>query len=119
MELTLPDLIDKMSILKLKIERIGEPHLKIEYAYYEKEICKLPVLIKPLMDVFLKKLYQINGKIWDLEHEIREGSKCKLSLKEVGRRTLIIRDLNKKRVAIKDKIVDETGSGFKDIKMNS
>ena len=30
MEIQLPELIDKVSIAKLKVERVGEPHLKKE-----------------------------------------------------------------------------------------
>lgn len=112
-EFPIPDLLDKVAILKLKIERIGEPHLQDAYDFYMKEINLIGG-----MENYLEELYIINGLIWDNEHEIRKGSMCSLSLEDVGRRCLKIRDLNKVRLSIKDKIAIETKSGFKDVSMN-
>jgi hypothetical protein len=117
-EFPLPDLIDKVAILKLKIERIGEPHLKTAYNFYMKALKKYPKKKQPIIEKALLELYEINGKIWDNEHEIRKGNVCDLPLVEVGRRCLLIRDLNKIRLAIKEKLVEETKSGFKDVSMN-
>jgi len=115
-EFPLADLIDKTAILKLKVERIGEPHLKKAYNFYIKALKKYSHQ-KEIKQAF-KELYEINGRIWDNEHEIRKGTVCDLPLVEVGRRCLLIRDLNKIRLAIKDRIVVETKSGFKDVSMN-
>jgi hypothetical protein len=114
----LPDLIDKVAILKLKVERINEPHLKQAYNFYMKALKKYPKKHKKIIDKAFIDLYDINGRIWDNEHEIRKGTVCDLPLVEVGRRCLLIRDLNKLRLAIKERIVEETKSGFKDVSMN-
>jgi len=53
-----------------------------------------------------------------LESDIRGGKENLLGLEEVGRRAIMIRDLNKKRVALRNKIIEETGIGFKDVKVN-
>ena len=119
MEIAISDLLDKMSIIKLKIERIGETHLQKEYDIYANELEIMNPKFKIKLHNSFLELYEINAKIWDLEHEIRLGLNCELSLEEVGRRTLLIRELNKKRVRIKDIIVEYTNSGFKDVKMNS
>ena len=66
----------------------------------------------------LKKLYEVNGKIWDLEADIRKGKEGELGLEEVGRRAIEIRNLNKTRISIKNEITEVTGSGFKDVKVN-
>ena len=71
-----------------------------------------------IRDQWIKELYNINSQIWDLEADIRAGREGKISLEEVGRRTLLIRDLNRQRVSIKNRIIDETGIGFKDVKIN-
>jgi uncharacterized protein YxjI len=94
--------------------------LKEAYDFYMQEIEKTYIypLDRKIIKKGLKDLYEINGKIWDNEHAIRKGSVCDLPLKEVGRRCLKIRDLNKIRLAIKEKLVDETHSGFKDVSMN-
>jgi len=71
-----------------------------------------------IKDEWLNELYIVNAKIWDLESDIRKGKEGELGLEEVGRRAILIRNLNRERVALKNKIIEETGIGFKDVKMN-
>ena len=118
MEMPLPEILDRMSIVKLKIERIGEPQLKDEYAQYEKALEDYAKVGIKMKKEWLDNLYKINAQIWDLESDIRKGKENELGLKEVGRRAILIRELNKKRIAVKNEIVEKTGIGFKDIKMN-
>jgi hypothetical protein len=118
MEMPLPEILDRMSILKLKIERIGEPHLNEEYSEYEKALQYFKEKGIDIREEWLSKLYNINGQIWDLESDIRKGKENELGLDEVGRRAIIIRELNKKRISLKNQIVEESGHGFKDVKMN-
>jgi hypothetical protein len=118
MEMPLAEILDRMSIVKLKIERIGEPHLIKEYEEYEKAVQEFKdkgIIVK---DEWLNELYKTNGIMWDLESDIRKGKENELGLEEVGRRAIAIRDLNKQRIAIKNRVVEETGLGFKDVKMN-
>ena len=61
-------------------------------------------------------MYEINGKIWDTEGDIRRG--VDMPLEEVGRLALIVRDLNQIRNGIKGEIVDKFAEGFKEIKVN-
>lgn len=114
----LPEILDRMSILKLKIERIGETHLKMEMQEYEKALKDFEKRGVRINSEWIKELYEVNGQIWDLESDIRKGKEKELGLEEVGRRAIAIRELNKKRISIKNKIVEETGIGFRDVKMN-
>jgi len=118
MEMPLPEILDRMSILKLKIERIGETHLKMEMQEYEKALKDFEKRGVRINSEWIKELYEVNGQIWDLESDIRKGKEKELGLEEVGRRAIAIRELNKKRISIKNKIVEETGIGFRDVKMN-
>ncbi len=118
MEMPLPEILDRISIVKLKIERIGEPHLKEEYEEYNKAIKEQKLRGIKIKDEWLKKLYEINGKIWDLESDIRKGKEGELGLVEVGKRAIEIRELNKQRISVKNRIIEETGLGFRDVKMN-
>jgi len=117
MEMPLSEILDRMSILKLKVERIGEPHLKKEMQEYEKAIKRFERKGIKIKEEWLAEFDNIHKQIWDLEADIRKGKEGILGLEEVGRRAIAIRDLNKKRISIKNKISEETGSGFKDIKM--
>ena len=118
MEMPLPEILDRMSIVKLKIERIGEPHLKEEYAEYEKALDEFKSRGIQIKQEWLDDLHKFNGEIWDLEADIRQGKEEELGLEEVGRRAIKIREANKKRISVKNKIVEATGLGFKDVKMN-
>ena len=117
MEMPIPELLDRFSICKLKVERIGEPHLKLEHDTLLKEINKIKSEGK-LKDEWIEELYKINAQIWDLESDIRKGKEGELGLEEVGKRAIRIRELNKQRISVKNKIIEETNSGFKDVKMN-
>lgn len=118
METPLDEILDKMSIIKLKIERIGEPHLKKQYEEYKKAIKEFENKGMVIKKEWFDDLSEINGKMWDLEADIRKGKEEELGLEEVGRRAIAIRDFNKQRIAVKNKIVEETGIGFKDVKEN-
>jgi len=114
-EFPLPDLLDKISILQLKVEKIGEESCKQELKYlmdnlsdYKFDEC----------DKYIKRLRSVNNRIWEMEADIRSGKEGSLSLEEVGRRAIGIRNLNKFRIRIKNEIVEKTNKGFKDIKIN-
>ncbi len=118
MEIPLAELLDRFSIMKLKMERIGDPYLKGEFDSLQKGINKYKDRGIDVKEDWLTRLYDTNAKMWDLEHDIRKGKEGELGLEEVGRRALAIRDLNKQRVSIKNEITDATGFGFRDVKMN-
>ena len=65
----------------------------------------------------IDRLSIINIKISILEADIRYGREKELGLEEVGRKALIIRNLNKERVALKNAIKDYFKDGYKDIKV--
>jgi hypothetical protein len=64
------------------------------------------------------ELLEINGKIWDLESDIRKGKEGELGLEEVGRRAIAIRDYNAERIRIKNEIQERFGEGFTEFKAN-
>ena len=119
------ELIDKVSIIQLKIERIpdkeGKALLKQEYMDYcraIKEYVSEGVFTKAQWNNWHKELYEVNSRIWDLEAAIRQGKEKELGLEEVGRRALSIRNNNGIRIRIKSSIVEKIGLGYKDIKIN-
>jgi len=116
----LPELLDRLSIIELKIERIGEPHLQLEREAYVSAIQEYVAkgFDSECIKSHLSELRSVNARIWDLESDIRQGKEGLLGLEEVGRRALAIRDLNKLRVSLKNVLVDQYGSGFKDVKLN-
>ena len=116
MEMPLSEILDRYSITKLKSERTTEDVEK-ELFTYEEEINNLKYRGKyEEIIVFINKLYEINGKLWDSEGDIRKGKN--LPLEEIGKLALRTRDLNCIRNGIKAEIVDTFSEGFKEIKIN-
>lgn len=112
-KMPISEIADRYSICLLKSERTNE-NMKSELEIYEKELKHYNGNVFHYVD----KLYEINGEIWSLESDIRKGREEELGLEEVGRRAIKIREWNKKRVAIKNQMVDLFEEGFKDIKVN-
>jgi len=117
MEYPISEILDRYSIGVLKKERLQADN--------EKELTDLEVVINnyrekncDFINEYIKLLVDINGKIWDLESDIRKGKEGELGLEEVGRRAIKIRENNKIRVSYKNKIVEVFGEGYKDVKMN-
>ena len=107
MEIQLSDLIDRYTILLLKAERLQNEEIN-------EELNECKGAIDKVVSNWIETLYNINGQIWDLEADIRNGKEGKLGLEEVGHRALLIRDLNKKRIEMKNKI---SVNGFREIKI--
>lgn len=107
------ELCDRLSIATLKKERIGEQECIDEYNVLKYEL-KNDIKLIP----YIKKLYEINKCIWDLEAAIRQGKIGTLGLEEVGKRAILIRNFNNQRVKTKNEITKLTKDGFIDIKRN-
>jgi hypothetical protein len=108
MEMSVGELVDRLSIATLKCLKIGqecEPERN--------------TLFRELPAEFLydfASMLGINEQIWYYEAAIRHGKEGSMTLDDVGRRALMIRDWNAKRVALKNKINEKAGSGFPEIK---
>ncbi len=126
MEMPLSDIIDKKSIIQLKIERVGESHLKKELEKFEKALKEFEAQEIKINPVWLEQLYRINGKIWDLEWEVRKVVNSpkvweeaeKMGFEELGRRAILVENFMKERIGVKNKIIAETGSGFQEKKID-
>ncbi|MDO8482042.1 MAG: glycosyltransferase family 1 protein [bacterium] len=116
----LPEAIDKLSILLLKRERCDKKDLPIvekEYAFFRKVVDSYRdddgIDIK---QEWIDDLKKNNATAWDMEADIRQGRENGLGLEEVGRRAIILRDVNKVRMELKKRIADEAGLDFYEIK---
>ncbi len=115
MDMPLNEVIDRYSILLLKKERLpGHEALLEEVARFEKELSRQTA---EYVEKYIGLLKEVNGKIWDLESDIRKGKEGELGLEEVGRRALAIRDLNAERIRLKNDIAEKERE-FGDIKID-
>jgi hypothetical protein len=125
MRYPLDELIDKRSIIQLKIERIEDEEDKRRL---EKEFRDYTLAIEEYVgegacssekvSEWHRRLYEAKGTTWDLEVNIRKGQTCNMPLEEIGRTAIKIRESNGIRVRIKSEIVKTTGIGYRDIKIN-
>lgn len=112
MKMPASEMADRLSIAILKHQRTTND-MSDEINSYKSELQSYEN-----WEAFVDKLTEVNGKIWDLEADIRSGREGELGLEEVGRRAIAIRGLNKIRVGYKNEMVELYKEGFKDIKMN-
>lgn len=120
------ELADRYSILVLKRQRL-EPNEDVEREFHA---VLDAVTQEQIPNSELSKLFSVNGQIWDLEAEIRQGKEGTLTvstqvkgalhaelmqLAEIGRRALMIRNLNGTRVQYKNEINARLG-GFIEVK---
>jgi hypothetical protein len=125
MRYPLDELLDKRSIIQLKIERgnerVDKERLRKEYLDYTQAINEFiadGICNEKQIEDWYSELYEANEKTWNLEDNIRKGQTGHLSLEEVGRTAIKIRESNGVRIGIKAKVVNTTGVGYREIKIN-
>ena len=106
MEMPLSEITDRFSILVLKW--IHGVDVKAELMKYASEC--------PVTEEFFDIL-KINAEIWGLESDIRQGKEGVLGLEEVGKRALAIRNKNRDRIEVKNKIA-AISKTFREIKVS-
>jgi len=109
--MSLGEIADRYSIIKLKSERT-DVDCKEEFDTLKNELNGDEIYS------YVDQLYEVNGRIWDLESDIRKGKEGELGLEEVGRRAIMIRDFNKERINIKNTINTIYKTGFIEKKIN-
>ena len=105
LKMSLGDIADRYSICLLKSQR-GSINVNDELSALKTEIDSNG------LHGYVEELYKVNGEIWTLESDIRQGKEGLMTLEEIGKRALLIRDFNKIRVDIKNKINIKHQSGF-------
>ncbi len=121
MKTPLPEAIDKLSILILKRDRLPTEEqrksVEREYEYYKAVIDAYRnedgIDVK---EEWIDGLVEINGKCWDIEAAIRQGRDEELGFEEIGRRAIQLRDLNRIRIERKNRVAEEIGMDFFEVK---
>ena len=118
-EVSIGELLDKISILEIKNEKIKDPK-KLEYISYEYSILKKQlddnVKIDDNLNKLFKSLKEINSKLWDIEDDKRQCEKDKDFGDKFIRLSRDVHFLNDDRAKIKLDINNYTGSKIKEIK---
>lgn len=114
MKLSIGDVIDRWTIAYLKNIRGNIDNTDEIYEY--QDYCQ--TYDQNVISRFFKELLQHNGDIWTLESDIRKGKDDELGLEEIGRRAIQIREHNKLRIEVKNRINSYFKEGHQEIKIN-
>ena len=118
-EVSIGELLDKISILEIKQEKIKDPE-KLKFINNEHSILKTQLENNVKSDDKLTKFYQslkeINTKLWDIEDDKRQCEKDKDFGEKFIKLSRDIHFLNDERAQIKLSINEHTGSKIKEIK---
>ena len=115
MKMPLSEIIDRYTITKLKSERTEED-VSSELNSYQGEIDKYD---PELTRIFIEKLYEINGRLWDTEVKASRGACSEhIDYSEIGKLAIKVREINCERNGVKAEVVDAFSEGFKEIKIN-
>ncbi len=107
------ELIDRLCIARVKHARTQGAN-QVELDWYEQRYQEMPQSAE-LADV-IRRMTDIHHAIWDLEWQLKSGVEQMLSLQEIGRRAIAIRDHNNKRIAYKNSIATILGHPVREIK---
>ena len=118
-EVSIGELLDKISILEIKQEKIKDPE-KLKFINNEHSILDDQLKKNVKYDDKLKKLYQslkeINAKLWVIEDDKRQCEKDKNFGEKFIKLSRDVHFLNDDRAKIKLEINNHTGSTIKEIK---
>ena len=118
-EVSIGELLDKISILEIKLEKIKDPE-KIKFITNEHSILKnqLEKNVKSddKLNNFFQSLKEINTKLWLIEDNKRQCEKEKDFTDTFIKLSRDVHFLNDDRAKIKLEINNHTGSKIKEIK---
>ena len=118
-EVSVGELLDKISILEIKQEKIKD-HEKLKFINDEHSILKSQLEQNVKTDEKLEKLFQslkeINSKLWVIEDDKRLCEKEKDFSEKFIKLSRDVHFLNDDRAKIKLEINNHTGSKIKEIK---
>ena len=118
-EVSIGELLDKISILEIKQEKIKDPE-KLRFISNEHSILKKQLDDNVKSDDKIKDLFQslkdINAKLWVIEDDKRQCEKVKDFGGKFIKLSRDVHFLNDDRAKIKLEINNYTGSAIKEIK---
>ena len=118
-EVSIGELLDKISILEIKQEKIKDPE-KLKFINNEHSILKSQlrknVISNEKLDGLYQSLKEINAKLWVIEDNKRQCEKDKDFGEKFIKLSRDVHFLNDNRAKIKLDINNHTGSAIKEIK---
>lgn len=107
------ELIDRLCIARVKHSRTSGAN-QVELDWYEAQFAQLPQSAE--LNHNVDAMTAIHNAIWELEWQLKSGVEQQLSLEEIGRRAIRIRDYNNKRISFKNSIASLLGHPVREFK---
>lgn len=107
------ELVDRLAIAKVKWRKTQLNAEELEWYQQQAKQIDLEKII-----IYVEELEIIHDAIWELEAELKSNQEQNLSLEEIGRRAIEIRNLNNKRIALKNQAAELLGCNVREIKKN-
>ena len=105
------ELFDRLAIAEVKWARTQSNQEELKW--YRDQTVQFDL---SLIQSYFDELKNIHDTIWSLEAELKSGCEAELGLEEIGRRAILIRDWNNKRIAIKNTIAEKLNCPVREIK---
>ncbi len=116
LKVPLLDAIDKYTIILIKTERAmnekNKQSIANETVFWERVLDAYRSDGIPVKDEWIAVMKECNERLWDVEEEIRNAKKNKLTNEEVGKLAVRLRDTNDERVGKRETMVRELGNDF-------
>ena len=109
------ELIDRLCIARVKHARTQGANQN-ELDWYEERYRQMPQSAE--LDEVIERMTDIHHAIWNLEWQLKSGVEQMLSLQEIGRRAIAIRDFNNRRIAYKNSVAHIVGHPVTEIKQD-
>jgi hypothetical protein len=108
------ELVDRFCIAKLKYKKTqGANYLEMDFYAEQMQEYDTNTISREL-----EQLYAIHEKIWNLESALKSGFEHQLTLEEIGRRAIEIRNLNNQRIQLKNTMAEKFGCLVREIKQD-
>lgn len=105
------ELFDRLAIAEIKWTRTQNNKFELDWYTNQSKQYNVELIKEPY-----EELKNIHNKIWELESQLKSGQEDELGLEEIGRRAILIRDWNNKRVAIKNRMAALLECNVREIK---
>ena len=105
------ELVDRLAIAEVKFKRTKANEQELLWYMNQSLRINLTQIVNEYED-----LKRIHDEIWELEAELKTGREAELSLEEIGRRAIAIRDHNNKRVKLKNTMAEKLNCSVREIK---
>lgn len=108
------ELVDRFCIAKLKHKKTQGAN-QAELDFYTSHMQEYDV---NTVSNELDQLYNIHENIWNLESALKSGLEHQLTLEEIGRRAIEIRNLNNQRIQLKNAMAEKFGCMVREVKQD-